>query len=164
MEHIEFFLENEAQTESLAGYLRHFLHPKDIVFLKGNMGSGKSTFVRNIIQRTLGKNYSVPSPTFSIFQLHDTHIPPVLHADLYRLEDAQEVYELGFEEYFSSHLFFIEWPDRLPEKYMTPSIIVNFKSVEGNKRYLCLEVPKALGKQLLEKLKDSDLCVRKEGV
>ena len=82
----------------------------DIVLLSGELGVGKTTFVRAAL-RLLGYTDEVRSPTFSLIHLYPTS-PPVLHADLYRLTSAAG---LGLEDYLDTHLSFIEWPDRLGE-------------------------------------------------
>lgn len=87
----------------------------DIVLLNGELGAGKTTFVRGALEG-LGFHDAVRSPTFNLIQTFATD-PPVMHADLYRVEKATGI---GLEEYFETHLCFIEWPDRLgsllPEK------------------------------------------------
>lgn len=79
----------------------------DVVFLHGELGAGKTTFVRGLLE-SLGVTEPVRSPTFNLIQIFDTD-PPVLHADLYRVKSAEGI---GFEDYLESHLLLIEWPDR----------------------------------------------------
>lgn len=79
-----------------------------VVLLEGPLGAGKTTFVRGALAG-LGFNGTVKSPTFNLIQLYDSS-PPVMHADLYRLQNASGI---GLEAYLESHLCFIEWPDRL---------------------------------------------------
>lgn len=79
----------------------------DLVLLKGELGAGKTTLVRGILDE-LGIHEGVRSPTFNLMHLYPTE-PPVLHADLYRLSTAAN---LGLEDYLESHLVLIEWPDR----------------------------------------------------
>lgn len=86
----------------------------DIITLQGPMGAGKSEFARAFI-RHLMKNQTldVPSPTFTLVQTYDTPHFPIWHFDLYRLEDAEEIYEIGWEEALSDGVLVIEWPERL---------------------------------------------------
>ncbi len=79
-----------------------------IVLLYGDLGAGKTTFVRGALE-ALGIQDPVRSPTFNLIQTFPT-IPPVMHADLYRVESAKGI---GIEDYLDSHLCFVEWPDRL---------------------------------------------------
>lgn len=83
-------------------------HAGDIVLLSGDLGAGKTTLVRGVMEG-LGWEGSVRSPTFNLMQVYPTKVP-VLHADLYRVASAAGI---GLEEYFDDHLCLVEWPDRL---------------------------------------------------
>lgn len=80
----------------------------DTILLSGELGAGKTTFVRGVLE-ALKWEGSVRSPSFTLMQAYPTN-PPVLHADLYRLASAAGI---GLEEYFEDHVCLIEWPDRL---------------------------------------------------
>lgn len=76
----------------------------------GDLGSGKTTFIKDII-RELGCTESVSSPTYSIVNEYVTSDQPIYHIDLYRLKDIEEALHIGIEEYlYSGHYCFIEWP------------------------------------------------------
>ncbi|MBN1784080.1 MAG: tRNA (adenosine(37)-N6)-threonylcarbamoyltransferase complex ATPase subunit type 1 TsaE [Alphaproteobacteria bacterium] len=83
-----------------------------IFALNGDLGAGKTTFVRGFIQALCG-NIAVPSPTFTLMQEYETPKGTLLHVDLYRIHDLSEIQELGLEEYFDKAIIFIEWPDRM---------------------------------------------------
>ena len=90
------------------------------------MGAGKSEFTRGLA-RGLGVTGYVTSPTFTIMQLHDTGRLPLYHFDWYRLESAEELYELSMDEYLQNGgVSVIEWPSRaeevLPESYLEVSL------------------------------------------
>lgn len=91
-----------------ASKLLHYWNSGVTVLLHGDLGAGKTTFVRGALE-ALGQTEPVRSPTFNLIQTFDTD-PPVMHADLYRVESAQDI---GIEEYLETHLCFVEWPDRL---------------------------------------------------
>lgn len=80
----------------------------DIVLLTGDLGAGKTTLVRGVMEGLYWEG-AVRSPTFNLMQVYPTRIP-VVHADLYRVANAAGI---GLEEYFEDHLCLIEWPDRL---------------------------------------------------
>lgn len=104
----EHFVPDEQAMRALGAELVQRLKTGDCVLLQGELGAGKTTFVRGAL-RSLGFESEVRSPTFNLLQDYATD-PPVLHADLYRVESAAG---LGLEEYLNTHLCFIEWPDRL---------------------------------------------------
>ena len=79
----------------------------DVVLLEGELGAGKTTLVRGVLE-ALGHRGPVRSPTFNLIQTFETN-PPVMHADLYRVRSASGT---GLEDYLDTHLCFIEWPDR----------------------------------------------------
>lgn len=85
----------------------------DIVLLSGPLGAGKTTLVRGAL-RAVGITEPVRSPTYNLLQVFPAE-PPVLHADLYRVQSAEG---LGIEDYLDTHILFIEWPDRA-ESWLT---------------------------------------------
>jgi tRNA threonylcarbamoyladenosine biosynthesis protein TsaE len=83
-----------------------------VVALSGDLGAGKTTLARAIVRGAAGGE-SVPSPTFNLLFRYDSPGGPVLHFDLYRLEDAEEVWELGWDEIGGpGELVLVEWPER----------------------------------------------------
>lgn len=101
------------QLETFAQTFVKTLKVGDIVFLKGTLGAGKSTLVRAAITSVLLKDEPIPSPTFTLVQLYDTKVGQIAHFDLYRIENNEELRELGLEELFSQSISFVEWPDRI---------------------------------------------------
>jgi tRNA threonylcarbamoyl adenosine modification protein YjeE len=109
----EISLADEADTEGLAERLAKELKPGDLVTLSGDLGAGKTTFARALI-RALARDpeLEVPSPTFTLMQLYDTPRGAVVHADLYRVADAAELEDLGWEEASEEAIVLLEWPER----------------------------------------------------
>ncbi len=82
--------------------------------LEGDLGAGKSVFARSFIRNFVGDaDLSVPSPTFTLLQYYEAPTCTIYHYDLYRIRDAEEIYEIGWEESLSSGVSLIEWPQRL---------------------------------------------------
>lgn len=125
---------DEGAMHALAARLGASLRPGDVVFLSGDLGAGKTTFVRGLLE-SLGYDGPVRSPTFNLIQTFDT-APPVMHADLYRVAAWQGI---GLEDYLDTHLCLIEWPDRavglLPDQ-MAWRIQIDFAE-KGRRVTLC---------------------------
>lgn len=94
------------ETKAVGAELAAELGPGDVVLLQGQLGAGKTTLVRGLLE-ALGHQGPVRSPTFNLLQVFETE-PPVLHADLYRLNDARGT---GIEDYLDGHIILIEWPE-----------------------------------------------------
>ncbi len=108
-------LPDAAATHALGRALAPLLRPGDSVALFGSLGAGKTSLCRGILQG-LGFPGEVPSPTFPIVQSYappETRLP-VWHVDLYRVERAEELEELGLDEALYDGVLLIEWPERLP--------------------------------------------------
>ncbi|MEL7539989.1 MAG: tRNA (adenosine(37)-N6)-threonylcarbamoyltransferase complex ATPase subunit type 1 TsaE [Pseudomonadota bacterium] len=108
---MRFDLPDLAATWKLAQTLAPHLKTGDVIALRGGLGAGKTTFARALISALLGQETEVPSPTYTLVQTYDGPDFPVFHFDLYRLDDPQEVFELGWDE-TQSGLALIEWPDQ----------------------------------------------------
>ncbi len=105
------------------------LDGRTVVALRGEMGAGKTTLVREIAA-LLGAEDSVTSPTFAIVNQYEGREHRIYHFDFYRIEDLREAYDFGYEEYFySGDLCLVEWPERieqlLPDDTMNVCITVD---------------------------------------
>lgn len=105
---------NERETELLGRCLSGFLEPGDVVVLSGDLGAGKTHFVKGVAEG-LGVPESVTSPTFNILLVHPGRLT-LYHLDLYRLERAEQLEDIDFWGTLEAGgVSFIEWGDRFPE-------------------------------------------------
>jgi tRNA threonylcarbamoyladenosine biosynthesis protein TsaE len=106
-------LPDEAATAALAARIAAQVVPGDIIALRGDLGAGKTSFARAFIRACGDAHEEVPSPTFTLVQIYQSDAVAIWHFDLYRLDGAEEAWELGIEEAFASGVSLIEWPERL---------------------------------------------------
>ncbi len=123
----------------IAQEMAHSLCRGDILLLKGDLGAGKSTFARALIQALCGAETEVPSPTFTLVQTYDASSFTLWHFDLYRLTQPEEVYELGIEEAYNNGVSLIEWPERMGDQIPPRAIEIKFRyGAHENERILCI--------------------------
>lgn len=125
--------------ENLAQNFSKTLTSPQCVLLYGDLGSGKSTFARKVIQSLTSHNMIVPSPTFTLLQTYDTSRGPLTHFDLYRINSMDEIFELGFDDYINSHICFIEWPERLKNHLPRKAISIYIKETSTITRDVLIE-------------------------
>jgi N-acetylmuramate 1-kinase len=106
-------LANETATTQLMADLALLVGPGDVITLSGDLGAGKTAAARAMIRYLAGDDaLEVPSPTFTLAQSYDLPPFPLLHADLYRVNDASELEEIGLSPLPEATLALIEWPER----------------------------------------------------
>lgn len=89
---------------------------KNIILLKGDLGAGKTTFVKEFIQFMGGNKNQVDSPTFSLLNIYLVNEKNIYHFDLYRIGTPREIEDIGFMEYIDfGNLCFVEWPEKITE-------------------------------------------------
>jgi len=132
-------LADETATEALGVMLAERLRPGDVVGLYGGLGSGKTTLARAVLRAASGdRELIVPSPTFTLVEVYETARGTYWHFDLYRLEAAEQVYELGWEEALAEGIVLIEWPQRLGN--LLPRHFSVTLEVDGDGRRALLDV------------------------
>ena len=127
----EFKISSEAQMLKFAERLAKAVMPGSLVFLVGQLGAGKTTLVRGFL-RALGYKGHVKSPTFTVVESYQVQLQnkakgllPVYHFDLYRLHDARELFDLGFEDYLTNEaITLIEWPEKAIELLPKPTLML----------------------------------------
>ena len=138
------YLESEQQTLDCGKQFGQILQPGCIVFLTGDLGCGKTTFVRGLIQG-LGYQGRIKSPTYTLVETYELTQFAVYHFDLYRLADPEELEFLGIRDYFNNHsVVFVEWPEKGLGYLPAPDIVISFQYVE-NGRIFDFEARSVLG-------------------
>jgi tRNA threonylcarbamoyladenosine biosynthesis protein TsaE len=133
------FLPDEAATERLGTALAGRLKPRDVVALQGGLGVGKTTLARAILRAASGDPaLIVPSPTFTLVEIYDTPMGVFWHFDLYRLEEPEQVFELGWEEARADGVALVEWAERLGALLPSERLTVTL-ALEGDGRRADLE-------------------------
>lgn len=121
METITFTSHNESETKDFAKKLASKLNIGDIIVLSGELGSGKTKFTEGFLSY-FGLENEISSPTFTIVNEYKNSKATIFHFDVYRLENIDEFYAIGGEEYFNSGICIIEWgeiiKDALPKDYI----------------------------------------------
>lgn len=132
------FSENE--IEKTAKELLEVFDGKRIFLFYGEMGSGKTTFIKEIVKQ-LGSTDIVQSPTFSIINEYQCAEGKIFHLDLYRLKNLEEAFNAGVMECVNGDDFcFIEWPALIEKNIEEQFVIVQFSIGENNERILELKI------------------------
>ena len=113
-------LKSLEDTQNLSSKISKIVGASDIIFLYGEIGVGKTTFVRFFINHLEGKNgikkSDVLSPTFNIVYEYDIGDTKILHYDLYRLKNYKDILQLGMFEISNNHINIVEWPELIDSK------------------------------------------------
>jgi tRNA threonylcarbamoyladenosine biosynthesis protein TsaE len=126
-----------AETRRLGRRLAPLLHPGDVLLLQGELGAGKTCFAQGI-GAGLSVKEAVKSSSFVLVNEYSGRLH-VYHADLFRLEDPREVFELALEENAADGLLLVEWPDRAPQEMPPDHLLVRFELTGGRSRRVWLE-------------------------
>ena len=133
----------EVKTAELAKKFSKLLHKGDVVYIHGEIGVGKTTFIRYLVNCLQAKNHlnqtEVTSPTFNLVNEYDVGVFIIQHYDLYRLTNSQETKNIGLWENQKKILTLIEWPEKIDNKIKN-KIDLFFKYEEDmNKRFLTIK-------------------------
>lgn len=137
-------LADATASEALGARLAAVCRAGDVIALSGQLGAGKTSIARGLLA-ALGLEGEAPSPSFAIVQ---PYAPPevsmpVLHVDLYRIDDASEADELGLDEARFDSLLLVEWPERLPDAYWADALWLTLTIEPDGARSLTAQVPAA---------------------
>ena len=132
-------LEDESATARVGAQLARTARPGDVITLSGPLGVGKTALARGFIV-ALGHSGDVPSPSFAIVQPYEELDPPVWHVDLYRIERASEIEELGLDSAADAVLL-VEWPERAEEHSWLDALRLSLEFASDSDRILTAQVP-----------------------
>ena len=146
---------SETETQNFAYNLASKLQKGDIIVLSGELGAGKTKFTEGFL-KYFNLEQEISSPTFTIVNEYKNNDINIYHFDVYRLEDIDEFYAIGGEEYFTSGICIIEWgeiiQDALPKKYLH----IQFERNDNDENTRILNITSYGEKydELLDKLED----------
>ena len=139
---------NEKDTEKLGENIGQKVQPGTVIALIGDLGTGKTTLTKSIA-RGLGVTETVTSPTFNIIREYKSGRLPLYHFDVYRIGDPDEMFELGYEEYFyGDGVCVVEWADIIEELLPEDAVVITIDrgasdeereyEIEGAAENLCI--------------------------
>ena len=130
MKELIFISENVNDTNKLANLIASLMAKGDLILLKGELGAGKTTLARGIINSKYFANddeHVVPSPTFSLIQTYEFNGHLIGHADLYRVENPEEIIALELQNIVEEGSLIIEWPDMVETSISANTLKIYFK-------------------------------------
>ena len=141
MKNYQFISHNETDTKNFAKNLAKICKSKDIIVLTGDLGSGKTKFTEGFLSY-FNLEDEISSPTFTIVNEYTSDNINIYHFDVYRLEDSDEFYAMGGDEYFSKGICLIEWGEIIEDILPKPYTKVVFSKDDTNEDYRKLDIRK----------------------
>ena len=139
-----------SETRELGVRLAEQLKAGDVILMDGELGAGKSELARGVA-KGLGVQETVTSPSFTILNVYESGRCPLYHFDWYRLESAEEIFELGMDEYLGGDgVALVEWPDRCPDAIPEDFLRIRIEATGENTRRITEEAYGAFRKISLE--------------
>ena len=136
---LEIITKSVDETEAAGAAVAKTLTPGTVVAMYGDLGAGKTAFVRGLAAG-LGYAGRVTSPTFTIVNEYDTR-PPIFHFDMYRLGSADELFDIGWEDYLGrSGICVVEWSENVVDAFDGTETRITIDKLSENERRIVLEV------------------------
>lgn len=142
---MEYLSRSTEETEALGAELAGRLRRGDVIAYLGDLGAGKTAFTRGIA-KGLGCTGRVTSPTFTIVNEYEGEIP-LFHFDMYRLGDADELFDIGWEDYLArGGVCAVEWSERITEEIPADAIIITICRCQEHEEWRRITVEGAEGR------------------
>jgi tRNA threonylcarbamoyladenosine biosynthesis protein TsaE len=146
-----FPLKNEAETVNFGAKIASTVEGGEIIFLKGDLGAGKTTFVRGFLN-ALGHSGNVKSPTYTLIEPYSINGRNIYHFDLYRINDPEELEAIGIRDYCDGEsICLYEWPEQGQGVLPEADIILSLSHTESA-REVKIEAKSAKGEQILSRI------------
>jgi len=144
---------SEARVLALAAEFAAQVTAPLVIYLQGDLGAGKTTFARAYIH-ALGYQGYVKSPSYGLLETYQAGGQDILHLDLYRIEDPEELEYLALRDlYGDNSVLLVEWPDRGKNHLPEPDLVLNFGE-KDEVRFVACHSPSARGRQLAESIQN----------
>lgn len=141
---MERYSASEQETEAIGREMAQRLAPGAVVAFTGDLGAGKTAFVRGMAQG-LGISQRVTSPTFTIVNEYQGRIP-LFHFDMYRLPDADALFDIGWEDYLDrGGVCAVEWSENVAEALPEDTVWVDIRRLEGEDNGRCITITGVTG-------------------
>ena len=137
---IEITIKSEEDSAKLGRKIGEKAEPGSVLALIGDLGTGKTTLTK-YIAAGMGVSEVITSPTFNIVKEYRSGRIPLYHFDVYRIEDPEDMYEIGYEEYFyGDGLCVVEWADMIEELLPGDAAVIKmeYSDTEGERIYRCI--------------------------
>jgi tRNA threonylcarbamoyladenosine biosynthesis protein TsaE len=137
---VEYISNSVADTEAIAAKLAESLQPNDVVALEGELGAGKTQFVRGLVKALGGDGRAVSSPTFVLLNVYKTPLLAVYHLDAYRVGGAEDFSSIGFGELLEQNgIVVVEWSSRVKDILPPRRINITFEITGQTSRKITVE-------------------------
>ena len=137
---LEFCASSIQELQKVCEHLKSISEKQKLILFSGEMGAGKTTLIKEFC-KSIGIQDEVSSPTFSLVNEYESEFGTVYHFDLYRIQSEEELYDIGYEDYFfSGYLCLVEWPEMASGIIPTKHVLVKIR-VENDERLITVTQP-----------------------